>query len=173
VSVVNFNNVRERQNVLFNLLDVDVSGGALHHDRDALAEDGDSCEEHNNREQVGAKRVSHPQGGEEVDAGGSDDDSDRHEHVAEHVQEGGVYVHVASSVLVVDVVVIMIVSVVVIVSVSVVDKTSLDILVLDLLLRLLVAVRVTMTVVVSMVVSMIVAMIVAVVVTTKMVVAVT
>ena len=171
MSVVNFNNVRERQNVLFNLLDVDVSGGALHHDRDALAEDGDSCEEHNNREQVGAKRVSHPQGGEEVDAGGSDDDSDRHEHVAEHVQEGGVYVHVASSVLVVDVVVIMIV--VVIVSVSVVDKTSLDILVLDLLLRLLVAVRVTMTVVVSMVVSMIVAMIVAVVVTTKMVVAVT
>ena len=163
-----------RIDVLSELLNVDFLRGSLHHDNNDVLDDGDSRHEDNDREEVGAKGVGHPERWEEVDDSGCDNDTDGHEHVAKDVQEGSIDVDVALM-LVVVVMVAMAMIVAVVVSVVVVmfslmalfvlKEVLLHVTVLDLLFGAMVVIMVSMAmsmvvVMMSMTVAVIVGMVV-------------
>ena len=151
------------------LVNVDFLGSALHHDFDDAPDNGHGCAENDDREQVGAKRVCDPHAGEEVNDGGSDDDTDTHKHVAHDVKEGRVDIDVAVRVamvvamgvaVVVSVVVVVVVMVLSLVSLLVLQKVLLDLFVLDLLFGVVVRVTVGVSMGVSVGVSVVMAVLV-------------
>lgn len=130
------------------LLDVNVPGGALHHDLDNVLDNGDRGEEDNDGEEDSAEGVRHPHAWEEVNDGRRDNDAHTHQHVAEDVEEGCVNVDVARRCVVVVIVTVRVAVVVLsLVTLLVVKQVLLDLLILDLGLGVVVSVRVSMVVI--------------------------
>ena len=143
--------------VLFQLLHIDVAGGALHHDHDDVLDDGDRREEDNEREEVGADGVRVPHRREEVDYDGCDDHTDAHQHVTQDVQVGSIYIDVAHWLLVIVVMVVMVFVLVVVFGLMplfIVQQVPFDLFIRDLPHGTLIAMAVSMIVSMSMSMSM-------------------
>ena len=80
--------------VYAQLFQVEGAGGTLHHHVDATLDDRDRCEDDDDREEVRADGVHPPESVIEVNNRGSDDDTNAHNHVSEHVQISGVDIDV-------------------------------------------------------------------------------
>lgn len=108
-----------------HLFNADVLGSTLHEATDAALDDGDGCEEDNQGEEVGAKRVSIPELWLEVDHQGGDDNSNTHQHITHNVEVGGIDQHTLACLsMTVAVVVAVVVVVMVIVSMSIDEALS-------------------------------------------------
>ena len=82
---------------LVELFDVDFVRGSLHHNSEALLEDGKCSYGHDDREDVGADGISVPECGPDVDNDGGNNDTDRHDKISENVESSTVDVHVAGA----------------------------------------------------------------------------
>ena len=139
--------------VLFQLLHIDVAGGALHHDHDDVLDNGDRREEDNEGEEVGADGVRVPHRREEVDYDGCDDHTDAHQHVTQDVQVGSIYIDVAHWLLVIVMMVVMVFVLVVVFGLMplfIVQQVPFDLFIRDLPPGTLIAMAVSMIVSMSM-----------------------
>ena len=82
-------------NVLSKLVEIEGAWRALHHDVNAVLDDGDRGYQDDDGEKIGAHWVEPPEVRVQVDDTSGQDDTGAHEHVTEHVQVGGADVHVA------------------------------------------------------------------------------
>lgn len=124
-------------NVLSELFYVDGGGCTLHQDDNNVLNDRQGRPENDDREKVGAERVSVPHSREKVNDCGRNNNAYTHQHVAEDVQERRVDVNVALAMAVV----VAVCSVIVLLSLMtflVLEQILLDSLILDLVLSLVI-----------------------------------
>lgn len=79
------------------LLNINLIGSTLHHDSDAVLENWDSGEAHDNREEVSADGIGSSKFVVKIDDDSSDNDTNTHQHITKYVQESALNVDVVST----------------------------------------------------------------------------
>ena len=75
----------QSHDVSLKLLDIDVLGCSLHHNTDDILDDGECCCHDDYRKEICAEWIRVPERRIEINKEGSNNDTYRHEHIAEHV----------------------------------------------------------------------------------------